>query len=130
MTIEGELLIPRGCSRHKWLVEYCDCSVCLSVSVINPNNNKVLGNKSEEFAIEHSEVNRDHRTHMKLDEVLEHEAFLYDARVEKFHFHASVRLFEHEYRLGHTVQYEYKECDLDFTEISILSVPSQVASPQ
>lgn len=129
VVIEGELLIPRNCSRHKWLVEYCNCSVCLSMEVINPRNNKVLGDTSQEFSIAHSEVNRDHRTHMKLDKVLEHKAFLYsDACVEKFHFHATVQLFELECRLDNTVQFECKESDFDFTEISLLSVPSQVAS--
>ena len=131
VAIDGELLIPRNCSRHKWLVEYCDCSVCLSVKVINPKNNKMLGNASGEFAIAHSEVNCDHRTHMKLDKVLEHEAFLYgNACVDKFHFHATVQLLEFEYRLDNTVQYECKESELDFTEISLLSVPSQVTSSQ
>ena len=131
VTIDGELLIPRNCSRHKWLVEYCDCSVCLSVEVINPKNNKILGNTSEEFTIARSEVSCDHRTPMKLNRVLEHQAFLYgNAGVDKFHFHAKVQLFELECRLDNTVQYECKESDFEFTEISILSIPSQVASSQ
>jgi hypothetical protein len=132
VAIDGELLIPRNCSRHKWLVEYCDCSVCLSVEVINPKNNKILGNTSGEFSIAHSEVNYDHRTPMKLDKVLEHEAFLYgNACVDKFQFHATVQLFELECRLDNTVPYECKESEFDgFTEISLLSVPSQVASSQ
>lgn len=131
VVIEGELVIPRKCSRHKWLVEYCDCSVCLSVRVINPNNNECLGNSCREFEIAHSEVNRDHRTHMKLNQVLEHAAFLYNnAYVEKFDFLATVRLFEHEYRLSDSaVQYECTDSEFDFTEISVLSLPSQVASP-
>ena len=131
VVIDGELLIPRNCSRHKWLVEYCDCSVCLSVEVINPKNNRLLGNISGEFDIAHSEVNCDHRTHLKLNNVLEHEVFLYgDACVDKFHFHATVQLFELECRLDNTLQYECKESEFDFTEISLLSVPSQVASSQ
>ena len=106
VTIEGEFLIPRNCSRHKWLVEYCDCSVCLSVKVINLKNTDVLGDASGEFTIAHSEVNRDHRTHMKLDKVLEHETFLYsDVYVDNFDFHVTVQLFEHECRLDNTVQY-------------------------
>ena len=131
VVIEGELLIPRNCSRHKWLVEYCDCSVRLSVEVVNPKNNITLGNASGEFGIAHSEIDCDHRTHMKLDKVLKHEVFLYgNACVDKFRFHATVQLFELECRLDNTVQYECKESEFDFTEISLLSVPSQVASSQ
>ena len=88
--------------------------LCLSLS-----NNYASG----EFAIAHSEVNCDHRTHMKLNKVLEHEAFLYgNACMDKFHFHATVQLFELEYRLDNTGQYECKESELDFTEISLPSV--------
>ena len=68
---------------------------------------------------------------MKLDKVLEHEVFLYgNACMDKFHFRTTVQLFELEYRLDNTVQYECKESELDFTEISLFSVPSQVASSQ
>lgn len=130
VAIEGELVIPRACSRHKWLVEYCDCSVHLVVKVIDQSNHQVLGCNSAEFAIAHSEVNCDHRTHMKLAEVLKHEVFLYDDSVEKFHFHISIQLFEHQFRQDLTVPYECKECDDDFTEISVLSIPSQVTDHQ
>ena len=45
-------------------------------------------------------------------------------------FHVTVQLFELECRLDNIVQYECKESELDFTEISLLSIPSQVASSQ
>ena len=130
VAIDGELVIPRACSRHKWIVEYCDCSVNLIVRVINPRNHQILGSSSGEFSIAHSEVNCDHRTHVKLSGILNHKVFLYNDCVEKFHFHVILQLFEHQFRQDLTMQYECKDCDDDFTEISVLSVPSQVASSQ
>ena len=124
VAIEGELIIPRACSRHKWLVEYCACTVHMSVRVTNPRNHQKLGSNSVEFNIAHSEDDCDHRTCLKVNRVLEHESFLYNASVAKFRFHVSVQLFEHQVKQDLTV-YECKECDDDFTEISLLYVPSQ-----
>ena len=96
------------------------------MDVVNPNNNKMLGNTSGEFGIahSHSEIDCDHRTRMKLEKVLKHETFLYgNACVDKiisFSLNSSVAL---------AILYStsVKRVSLNF---SILSVPSQVASSQ
>ena len=131
VDIDGELNIPRGCSRHKWFVEYCSCSIKVTVKVINPKNQRELGCSSNNFDIVHNGMNRDHTTCIRLVGVLAHQAFLYDDTMDKLLFHASVRLSEHQVREDQTVQqYECKEaaCDDDFTEISLLCSPSQASN--
>ena len=131
VDIAGELNIPRGCSRHKWFVEYCSCSVKVTVKVINPKDQRELGCSFGNFDIVHNGMNCDHRTYIRLVDVLAHQDFLYDDNMDKLHFHASVRLSEHKVREDQTVQqYECKEaaCDDDFTEIFLPFSPSQASN--
>ena len=99
VSIVGELLIKRGCSRYRWLVEYCRCSVLLSVKVINLlDNSKVVGAAEEEFDIEPSEHNNDHWTRVRLHDVLDHQLIFYGKNISKFTFHATLKLLEHQVR--------------------------------
>ena len=128
VAIQGEMTIPRSCSRHKWLVEYCYCSLQVRVKVINPKNQLELGSSSMEFEIAHSEMDCNHTTSIHLSRVLEHQTFLYNKNMDKLLFHVNVQLFEHQYRQDESaVDYECKESD-DFTEIiSPLCVPGQMS---
>lgn len=94
VIIEGELLIPRACSRYKWLIQYCICSIIVSVKVVDPaDSSEIISSAEKEFAIQHSELDIDHRTKIKLEEVLKHESILYKSNRE-FAFHVTVQLQE------------------------------------
>ena len=108
ISIEGELLIRRGCSRFKWLVEYCRCSIVLSVRVIYLLNNiNELSSTEEEFEIVNNNLNRDHCTTLKLTNVLDHHYIFYGTSITKFAFQATLELFEHGVRQS--------DMDLDLT---------------
>lgn len=98
ISIEGELLIQRKCSRYKWLVEYCQCSVLLKVVVIDPLTNVDLGSSEEEFDIEYSVLNQDHHTALRLRNVLNHNIIFYDDSISTVTFHATLQLFVHRIR--------------------------------
>lgn len=96
VVIEGELLIPRACSRYKWLVQYCICSIVVSVKVVDPTDSSEINSSAEkEFDIQHNELNIDHRTKIKLEEILKHELVLYNSN-EEFAFHVTVQLREYQ----------------------------------
>ena len=109
VTVEGELIIKTGCSQHRWLVEYCRCSVRVNVKVFDSLTNRELGNADSEFMIEHSGLNRDHRTSIELRNVLDHQLFLYNNRLATYTFKAEVQLMEHEVTLGPPPRYECRE---------------------
>lgn len=97
VIIEGELVIPRACSCYKWLVQYCICSIVVSVKVIDPaDNSEIISSAEKEFAIQHNELDIDHRTKIKLEEVLKHESVLYKSNRE-FAFHVTVQLWEYQF---------------------------------
>ena len=110
ISIEGEFVIKRKCSRYKWLVEYCRCSIVLAVKVINPLNNNELCSTEREFEIQYSDLNRDHRTSLKLTNVLDHDCVIYNRSITTFHFHATLKLLEHQVRRCMTTQNQVYEC--------------------
>ena len=130
VSIGGELLIKRGCSRYKWLVQYCRCSVVLSIKVIDLQDNSELGMAEEEFDIDYSEHNNDHRVRMKLNNVLDHHLVFYWRNIATFTFQATVKLFEHHVRQEERPAYECKQCEefADFTDIVPLPSTSSSAS--
>ena len=121
VSVLGEMVIPRSCSRHKWLVSYCHCSVSVRVSVMDQKTHKELGSNSLEVDMVHSEFDGDHTTSINLNRVLDHQIFLYSDKVDKFLFHASVQLSEIQCRED-KVEIDVKEFDVcgdDFVEISL-----------
>lgn len=78
----------------------------------------MLGNASGEFGMAYSEIDCDHRTRMKFDKVLEHEAFLYGhACVDKFRFHMSLcNCLNWSVDLTILYSHESKESELHFTK--------------
>ena len=111
VSIEGELLILRGCSLYKWFVEYCRCSIVVTVKVFDPaNTSKELCSVIREFSIQYSELNIDHLTRIRLEEVLDHELVLYNERITEYAFKVTVQLCEHQ--VSHCdVPFECKDCE-------------------
>ena len=119
VNIEGELLILRDCSRYKWLVEYCRCSIVVTVSIINPADNTRICSVEEEYDIRHSELNIDHRTTIKLEEVLHHNWIIYNSNMIKFAFRVTVQLLEHEVVNHGDVPFECVDSE-EFEDLSIV----------
>ena len=123
VTVKGELIIKEGCSQHLWLVEYCQCSLCVCVKVFDSRTNRELGTADSKFTIEHKGVNyensgsnhehsrsnQDHQTSIVLRNVLDHEIFLYNTSIAAYTFKADVQLMEHQVTLGPTPRYVCRE---------------------
>ena len=96
VIIDGELLIPRACSRYKWLVQYCKCSIVVSVKVVDPAEcSEIISSAEKEYKIQCNELDIDHRTRIELKEILNHKQVLYNSNRE-FAFHVIVQLLEHQ----------------------------------
>ena len=121
VAIVGEMVIPKTCSRHKWLVSYCHCSLHVTVSVVDQRTHEIVGRNSSEMDLVHSEFDSDHTTCINLNNVLEHQKFLYEDRADKFIFQAKVELFENYCREDNVdvVITESKVCGDDFVELSL-----------
>ena len=118
VNIEGELLILRGCSRYKWLVEYCRCSIVVTVNVFNPADNIEICSAEGEYDIQHSELDIDHRTMIKLEGILHHDLILYNNNMMNFAFHVTVQLLEHQV-VNHRVPFECMDSE-EFDDLSVV----------
>ena len=99
VTLVADLLIPKKCSKRKWLVEYCSCSCVLTVKVIDLTTNKIIGqDKVEKELVASPGVDDDYRMMMRLPNLLHHDDIIYRNNTKHFKFQATLCLLEHGFK--------------------------------